>query len=173
MKKLILFTMSLAMILTGCTTVNNTSKDNSDNEKLVLRCPIDGADQIHIRHDKLWYIHLENCYPGQWSGLNEPTYINDDPWYPQWPYYTMVSDKYTITDPAFILPKDTEFTKDTLKVDFGRSKDNKVLQYPNATNEYTLVLYMNERGYIGQVWQTVKIEWDKDQAKTPTEAPAE
>ena len=160
MKKFILSAMSLAVILTGCMTTNNSSSDKND-EALTLRLPTDGADQVHIRHDKLWYVHLENCYPGQWSGRNDPTYINDEAWYPQWPYYHMTSDKYTIPDPAFVLPANVEFTKDTMKVKFS-DRESYVMQYPNSTNEYTLVLYMYERAYIGPVWKTVKISWSND-----------
>jgi len=161
MKKLILSAMSVAVLLTGCTTMNNGSSDDDKDVKITLRLPTDGADEVYIRHDKLWYVHLENCYPGQWSGRNDPTIINDDKWYPQWPYYHMTSDKFTMTNPAAILPANVEFTEDTLEVKFS-DRDSRVTQYPNATNEYTLVLYMDDRGFIGPVWRTVKISWSNE-----------
>ena len=160
MKRSLVLSLLAAMALTGCTTFDTSSEPSTS---LTLRCYIDGVDQLKIRHNEVWYVHtrapfVEHCLPGQWSGRNEPTYVNDDPWYPQWARLT--SDRYTIADSNFALPANVAFTEETMTVTMD-GLHNKVEEYPNAENGYTLVIRLDDLDHIGATWFTVDIQWDR------------
>ena len=160
MKRSLFFALLAAMALTGCTTFDTSSGSATS---LTIRCYIDGLDQLKIRHNEVWYVHarapfLEHCLPGQWSGRNEPTYINDAPWYPKWTRLT--SDRYTITNPKFVLPANVAFTEETMTVKVNGAS-NAVEEYPNAKNGYTLVVRLDDVANIGATWFTVDIQWNR------------
>lgn len=53
-------------------------------DEIVVEALIDESSQFHIRSDTVWWENTAGSKVGQWSGQNEPTYINGVAWKPRW-----------------------------------------------------------------------------------------
>lgn len=128
--------------------------------RLSIRSLIDGADRLMIRGDQVWFEHLAYELPGRWSGFEYPTTFNREiEWHPVWK--TDYSDTFVIPDKNAVLPLGVEMTEETLKVVTNRGKDQvTVAEYPNEHNDYTLVLYLDDRGPYGPHWFDVRLDWE-------------
>jgi hypothetical protein len=53
--------------------------------EIVVEALIDGGSAFHVRPDSIWWEHAGAASkPGKWSGQDQPTYINGEPWNPRW-----------------------------------------------------------------------------------------
>lgn len=157
MKRMITYSaLAAVLVFTGCASIDR----DEDPPRLTVRTLIDGADRLMIRGDKVWFEHLAYELPGRWSGSDYPTTFNKDyEWKPVW--NGDFSDEFEIPDEDAVLPMGIEFDEDTLKVKSNRGKGQvTIAEYPNAGNDYTLVLYLDDRGPYGPHWFDLKLYWE-------------
>jgi len=71
----------------------------------VIDAFLEGGSRLFIDHEKLWWAHYPGqSEPGKFGGADEPTYVNGQPWKPEWlpapqePYY--LSKPYAIASKA-------------------------------------------------------------------------
>ncbi|MBI2881915.1 MAG: hypothetical protein HYY21_09990 [Candidatus Tectomicrobia bacterium] len=53
---------------------------------LRVRSFIDGRSWFVVQGGRLWIRHLEWVAPGRWANRRIPTYVNGEPWQPEWPF---------------------------------------------------------------------------------------
>jgi len=143
--------------VTGCATMDR----EAETAQIQIRTLIDGSDTIFIRGDQLWYVHEAYDLPGRWGGGNEPTYVNGEKWIPVW--HNQISERYVIPDKDAALPPRRAFDENSLKVvAHGGWGQVAVTQYPNAENEHTLAIDIDDRGPDGASWYRIYVEWVED-----------
>jgi hypothetical protein len=119
-----------------------------------IRAFIDGSDTIKIRDSELWYQHHNYDLPGKWQDrFDEPTYINDKAWNPQWD--GSISKPFQDLHPS--LPKRAT---DKIKLTKIQGRGNvSIVVMPNKENDYTLSIYFDDDRYNGAEWYEIMIEW--------------
>ncbi len=121
---------------------------------LRVRAFIDGSDTINVRGNELWYEHHTYDLPGTWNGrFDEPTYINGEPWKPEW--NGNVSSPFQDLLPVF--PKVTASRIRLTKL-AGRGPVS-ISQSPSRDNRYTLSVFLDDDQPGGAEWYEILIEW--------------
>ena len=134
--------ISALMLVGGC-------KDSPKNV-IKIKAIIDDKDVIKIQGNKVWWEHALGSFPG--DGGNQPTFINDIAWRPQWDGSNSIP--FEPLAPPF-QPKHPEQV--TLTKLSGRG-DAMISELPTPANNSTLSVYFNdEEG--GADWYEVSILW--------------
>ena len=149
--------VSVAAIISGCAI---GSRQDVGRSKLKVRTFIDGADVLFVRGDQIWFKHYAYDLPGKWRKVNEPSYVNGSEWMPEWK--DSLSDRFTIpSDSVAALPPNKEFDETTLEVNsYGAWGKVSVVEYPNAGNDFTLVVLLDDLEYEGASWYNIGIDWE-------------
>jgi hypothetical protein len=53
-------------------------------EVLVVKARVDGPSDLILTTNGIYWVNGANAKPGRHEGRNDPTYINETPWIPQW-----------------------------------------------------------------------------------------
>jgi hypothetical protein len=125
---------------------------------MTFRAFIDGTDDVYIQNagGTIWYHHLWYQLPGYWNQPTPlPTYVDNVAWYPTWPWPGTTSDKYT--NP--VLHPTGEWTLTGMTANEGRSIVS-VVQSPEASNEYTAIIELNDNNEGGAAWYQFTITWE-------------
>lgn len=128
---------------------------------LNIRAFIDGRDQIIIKGSVIQWLHFSSCAPGRLSFQNLPTYINNTAWYPVWPDIPNAENRqkcfssvYSELNPP--LPSKTE-TYYLTKI--SGTGGMFIVQQPNDTNKFTLIIEFEDTLPPGAQWYETTIEW--------------
>lgn len=130
-----------------------------DEERFHFRAWIDGSDWVYIQGNEVWYVHRD----WQFSGIHppcitgedvdpcpqaRPTFINGDPWYPEWPDDWGYDDNgqrslntYTNLDPILN-------NVASLSVIEARGSAT-IVQYPSNENDYTTIVLLDDDSWGG------------------------
>jgi hypothetical protein len=128
---------------------------------ITVRALIDGRSQLILKANTAQWRHFDNAAPGLHGGRNEPTIINSVKWFPQWEDSDMdpevrvtkaMSDVFDKVDPA--LPA-AAMTVTMTKVHCRDSAS--VVQQPEAGNQFTTVIELNDDQSPGSDWYEVKL----------------
>lgn len=136
------------------------------SEYLHFRAWIDGSDYLYIQGGKVWYVHRNFQYPGLWKGPHGevhdppiPTYINSDPWNPEWPDNYGYDDHgqrslntYTNLDPS----QSYSDIQISLTKIAGRGPIS-IIQYPSSSNNYTTIILLDDDPGWGPDWYEFKL----------------
>jgi hypothetical protein len=120
---------------------------------LKIKSFIDGADVIKIQANKIWYEHESWNLPGRWEGRNEPTFINEKEWIPEWEGRN--SKPFDEIQPPLPTEADTRIYASETQ---GRGPVY-VIERPNAGNDYVLSLYLDDAAIDGADWYEVLVQW--------------
>ncbi len=99
---------------------------------------IDGRDQLIVQANTVQWHHLECELPGKWNGADEPTYVDGQTWWPDWPGGSD-SSIYTELDP----PLASSEMNVSLEIISGRGSVV-VAEQPSAANGYATVLEFDD-----------------------------
>lgn len=155
-----LFSALMALLISGCVT-----SEPAPEGKLHIRTLVDGSDTLFIKGNSMWYVHHAFQLPGKWAGSDLPTYINQEQaWYPVWS--RNLSDVVKIEDPDAALPEVGKWDSSNMSVKIYTSGFgvHKVREYPNAENDYTLIVDMDDSEPLGGHWYAIDIDWDETAA---------
>ena len=106
---------------------------------LVVSVQIDGASQLVVKRDQIYWQHILHVRPGKHGG-DYPTLLNDYPWYPQWP-----NSSATAPGPSAPLAVVTTFSSNTVALiqTAGRGPVA-IVQQPSASNDFTLIVTFDD-----------------------------
>ncbi len=159
MKRILNLTALVLLVgfVSGCASPPCSEKDGC---RICVRVLIDGSDRLMIRGDRMWFEHLAYELPGRWGGGNYPVTVNrEHRWFPLWD--GNFSDKFVIPDKDAALPPNKAFTEETLVMKVRKNLGQvHINQYPNAENDFTLVLSFDDRGPLGPHWYQVCLDWE-------------
>jgi hypothetical protein len=117
---------------------------------------IDGSDVLKVRGNEIWFEHRNFVLPGKWvdhfddSG-NEPTYINSEAWVPRW-----TGDlSAPFVSKNRLLPEGSQF--DVRLVTPQDRGSITVLEQPNAQNNFTLSVLLDDDLAVGAAWYQVEL----------------
>jgi hypothetical protein len=130
----------------------------SSRHIIKIRALIDGADMLKIQGNMVWYEHESWELPGRWQGRDENTLIDDVPWHPVWHFFVDRSKPYGELQPAFAPTSPAEIK---LKKLTGPGTV-KITELPNAENNQTLAICIDNRSSFGANPYELAIEWNKD-----------
>ena len=123
---------------------------------------IDGSDWLYLRGNEVWYVHRNYQYPGihpnDLPAGGHPTFINDDPWYPEWPddwgyddYGQRSLNTYTNLYPPL-------FEIATFTVIQARYSIS-IVQYPSIQNDYTAIILLDDDPLGGAAWYEFELSY--------------
>jgi dipeptidyl aminopeptidase/acylaminoacyl peptidase len=131
---------------------------------LKIRAYIDGRSHLVLRGDTAHWYHLEAVAPGRLHGpnkgsTNEPTYLNGEAWYPDWPD---VPDRENVgcdcDSSTFVGIPALARQDQTVSLDIIQALDKvAILQQPSAANDYTLIVEFDNLGPGGADWYTIEL----------------
>ena len=122
--------------------------------QVTVKTFIDGADNLLICGERVWFVHRANALPGEHGGDHKPTYINGARWRPKWKGNT--SKPYSKLRPRFEQPivGDVKLTRKS-----GRGAV-RVVEQPAEENGQTLTISFEDPD-PGPEWYEVVIEWQQ------------
>ena len=131
-----------------------------------VRAYIDGRSQLMLSGNTAQWRHYEWGGPGYDDNL--PTTINSAPWYPQWSGDPRdcggcTSNVFTGVQPAISAVDQT-----VTLIPFDVRDSATIVQQPLASNDYTLIVELNDNVSSGGYWYTVDLDVDYVEANVPT-----
>ncbi len=100
----------------------------------------------------MWIEHHAYQLPGQYNGLNEPIYLNDYEWTPEW-----FGNKSEVFRGVRGSLPEKEFE---VALDVVRGHNNVMItQQPSENNEYTMVVTIDDRDVDGAQWFVLDFDW--------------
>ena len=146
---------SLAVVFGGF-VVSRASAQNTN--VLVVEAYIDGQSRLILNGNTAQWHHLRFDAPGLWFA-NEPTVLNDQPWFPVWPATTFSCDCFSLPLSSVTTPLSTsEPTLVSLKLVSGRGTAS-VIQQPSSSNNYTAIVEFDDREPGGAAWYKVELTY--------------
>lgn len=139
-----------AMLLSGCAMVDKAPQTSA----LRVRGLFDGADAVHVRGDTLWIQHYAYQLPGKWHGLDEPTYVNGEKWFPEWNANRSDVLRGFSTNGLPSEPVHVE-----MSVTGPMMGKVNIFQQPAEENDYTLIISVDDRAPEGAHWYTLDLDW--------------
>ena len=133
----------------------------SDYGTIRIQARIDGRSHIVLRGTQVQWHHIQRAAPGRDDARVEPTFINDKEWFPDWPDVPnqenrdcdCMSDVFRPLVPR--IPSDGRIAQlRNIQVRGSAS----IVQQPEAVNEYTLIVQLNDNGRIGSAEYIVEID---------------
>jgi len=163
-KRVVLLAISLLYLALGLTSASASLLTIS------IQAYIDGRDQLIINDNTLQWHHFDMAAVGRHGGHNYPTKIStwldgslqmdDVQWIPTWPEDPPAEIRYEAYSSVFTgltppLPN-SEMTVSLTPI-VSRSSTS-IIQLPDDTNDYTLVLQFNDNGPSGAAWYHAKLD---------------
>ena len=154
-------------------TPTPTPQPPAENE-LRIRSLIDGRTQLVVRGDELHWHHLDYAAPGLHGLVNEPTFVNQRRWIPQWPeqggncFCDCDSSSFDFSPPGPALPLRELMVE--LEIISGRG-GIQVIQQPDPTNDFTLVVGFDDNAWGGPDWYEAVMRWMTDPTPSPSPTP--
>jgi hypothetical protein len=147
--------------------VGNSSEVQSANSPfpttLTVRAYVDGRSQLIIKGDKLFWRHLDFAAPGRHfdAKVSQPTYLNQVGWEPDWPNAPDSENRDCHCNSSTY--KGIPYLANTdqlvrLQVVQARGKVF-ILQQPNATTNYTLIIELDDNPLMGPDWYEVNLSY--------------
>jgi hypothetical protein len=54
------------------------------DDQVTIEALVDGPSALHVRQGNIYWVNGNNAKPGRSDLLDEPTYVNGQPWKPHW-----------------------------------------------------------------------------------------
>jgi hypothetical protein len=130
---------------------------------LNVRAYIDGRSQLIIKGDECYWHHLDFDAPGRWEfgEASQPTYLNRAVWDPTWPDIPdSTNDSCNCDSSAYKGIPNLARTDQRVWLDIVHGRGRVfVIQQPNADNDYTLILELDDDYFDGAVWYEVNLNY--------------
>jgi len=135
--------------------------DYSHHVTLDVRARIDGRSQLVIQGNRVYWHHLDFAAPGRLDYTNTPTHLNNLVWFPRWPDIPSTENRDCNCFSSTIrgiptLPAIQQMV--TLKAVRVRG-EVAIVQQPNQSNGYTLIVEFNDNPQSGASWYFVDLKY--------------
>ena len=156
-----IFTVLLAGILiSACSFATEPTRVPT---VLNIRAYIDGRSWLIMTNNALYWHHLDFDAPGRWElgEGSQPTYLNTVKWNPTWPDIPDASNEYCNCSSSIYRGIPTlARTNQRVWMDFVQARGRiSVIQQPNAGNDYTLILEMDDNPFDGAAWYEINLNY--------------
>ncbi len=158
MKQTLFVILIVASLITACSLFEKPTPTS-----LNIRAYIDGRSQLVIQGDVLYWQHLDFDAPGRWElgETQEPTYLNQTAWQPLWPDIPDETNDFCncSSSTAVGIPSLTR-SDQQVEVRFVQGRGRVfIVQQPQAENEYTLIVELNDNDLEGADWYELSLEY--------------
>jgi len=128
---------------------------------LNVRAYIDGRSQLFIQGNAAHWRHLDFAAPGRHfdAEINQPTFLNQAIWEPIWPDVPDTENRDCYCDSSSYegIPNLAKTDQPVqLEVVQGRGEVF-ISQQPNAANNYTLVIELDDNPFDGPTWYEINL----------------
>lgn len=152
----------VASVLLGLTCSLSASE-------LRVKAFIDGRSDLIVNLFDVHWHHYDFAAPGTWGPSvpgNQPTFLNEQPWFPTWPqpgfnyfcdcdssplYHAFLPALIADGSPIFVVPISARGTVS-------------VVQQPTLSNGHTAIIEFNDNGLTGAAWYEVSIFYNSGTA---------
>ena len=160
MRKLFFVPFVAAMLISACSL---TTPSDRFSATLNIRAYIDGRSQLIIKDNMLYWRHFDFDAPGRWEfgDAIQPTYLNRVEWNPVWPNIPDITNDSCNCDssPYIGIPSLTRVTHRVwLDIVQGRGRVF-VIQHPDVSNQFTLIVEMDDNYFDGADWYEVNLNY--------------
>jgi hypothetical protein len=130
--------------------------------RINIRADIDGRSRLIIQDNTVQWQHFDWDAPGRENGTNFPTYINGDPWFPDWPDIPNPENQdcdgclSSILTPYPPLPSMENFIG-IEEVGDGCRHNCEVVELPTSSNGYKLVIEFDDNPVGGSTWYEIDV----------------
>jgi hypothetical protein len=116
------------------------------NFRLRIQSRIDGRSQLIVHRDTVQWQHFETAAPGRELGANDPTLLDDVAWFPVWPDIPDAENRdcNCFSSKTTISKSVPTFSSTTTLTEIQAHAEHRAA--PDAANDYTLVIEMNDLG---------------------------
>jgi hypothetical protein len=125
---------------------------------MTFRAFIDGSDYVHVQGEHVWYVHRYFELPGRYPGVNVPTYVNGNAWFPQWRYPDAREGNYTRPYTPLTPPLDPGASDVNVEVISARGSIT-LTQVPDASNNWEAIVLLDDDSLGGPVWYEFYLNW--------------
>ncbi len=140
---------------------NMANRTNSKPITLKVRAYIDGRSQLNIQGDTLYWHHLDFAAPGRHYFSSEATYLNTVKWQPTWPDKPDAENRDCHCDSSSYVGVPTLARSNqsvSMYIIQGRG-DVSILQQPDAENDYTLIIELDDNPLDGPTWYEIDLSY--------------
>lgn len=149
-----------AGLLAACSL---TAQSTQVPTTLNIRAFVDGKSQLIVMADAVYWHHLDFEAPGRWKfgEGNQPTYLNRAKWEPIWPDIPDSTNHFCNCNSSIYrgIPRLAR-TDQRVWLDIVRGRGRVfVTQQPNAENNYTLILELDDNPFDGAAWYEINLNY--------------
>jgi Leucine-rich repeat (LRR) protein len=135
---------------------------NKNLRRCTIKAYIDSQSLLVIQSDSVQWHHLNGAAPGRHGGVNLPTYICGEEWFPVWPDIPDPDNRQecyssVYNNPSFSLP---EFPQNVILTIIEAEGNVTILEQPSANNNYSLILFFDDGEPPGPYWYEISITWN-------------
>ncbi len=135
-----------------------------------VRVQVDGRSNLTIDPNQAFFQHLEGSAPGTWgldaeegNGEGRATVINGAAWWPSWPDAgenidcSCASDAFTVSEEGAVMVP--EAAVDVTLTEYEGRGGITILQYPDVSNDYRMVIEIDDRARAGAAWYEFQVDY--------------
>lgn len=173
MNKIAAIILIAASLISACSLLEKPTPTSFN-----IRAYIDGRSELIIQGDVLYWHHLDFDAPGRWEHgeIAYPTTLNETAWQPLWPDIPDATNDFCNcnSSTAVGIPSLTRTDQQVeLGIVQGRGRIA-ILQQPQADNDYTLILELDDNDLEGADWYELNLHYltrESDQVTAATSIP--
>lgn len=142
---------------------------------LRLEALIDTRSQLIVRGNTAHWFHLEGAAPGRHEGVNDPTVINGDAWFPVWPggrgenrFCECDSSVFDCIEPPLPL---AEMSVTLRHIEDRNGNASSIVQEPTVANDFTLIVQFDDGEIGGSSPFILEIDYDSASNSLPNLGP--
>ncbi len=122
---------------------------------LTVRAEIDGRSELRLQGQFIWWHHYEFEAPGMW-GDDQPTFLNDEEWWPMWPFDELAFCNCSSTRESLLaVPIKSDGSEVSISNIQGRGLVQ-ITEQPSAANDYTVRIEFSDP-LPDRAWTSVTI----------------
>jgi hypothetical protein len=167
MKRTFFIILFAAIFVSACSLIAQSTQVPTI---LNIRAYIDGKSQIVITGNTLYWRHLDFDAPGRWElgESNQPTYLNGVRWEPTWPDIPdPTNESCNCNSSIYRGIPNLARTNQRVWLDLVQGRERiSVIQQPNADNDYTFILELDDNSYGGAEWYEVNLNYIVGRSET-------
>jgi len=160
MKKITYVILLVTILVTACSFIAQSTQVPIT---LNIRAYVDGRSQLIMMADAAYWRHLDFEAPGRWEfgEGNQPTYLNGVKWEPIWPDIPDLTNEFCNCNSSIYRGIPTlARTNQRIWLDVVQGRGRvAVIQQPNAENNYTVILEMDDNSFGGAEWYEVNLNY--------------
>jgi len=140
--------------LAGCTSTRSAVVKSTAHHRLRVRAYVDGSDFLLLHGDRVGWSHRDWDRPGLPGEQNQPTMLDDIPWFPTWDDGGRSNE--VAIDERVPSKGDAHFRVTPVR---ARGKVA-LIESPSEKNGGVARVLFDDDDVLGAAWYEIAIEWD-------------